>query len=89
MHAWETTGDPEPLGVYCLTKLDTRLQPASVERMAKNGLTLYEPFGGLCAGLEAVLRSGIRVHQYFYSDNSNPARLVAEYRCAAPLNPTT
>ena len=40
---------------------------------------MYEPFGGLCAGLEAILE-GIRVHQYFYSDPSQPARLVAEFR---------
>ena len=55
------------MGIYQLAKLDTKLQPASVERMVHHGVALYEPFSSLCAGLEAVLRSGIRVHHYFYS----------------------
>jgi hypothetical protein len=31
---------------------------------APKGVILYEPFGGLCAGLETVLRSGIPVAHY-------------------------
>ena len=41
---------------------------------------LYEPFRGLCAGLEAALRNNIRIHQYLYSDINAAARKVARFR---------
>ena len=46
----------------------------------ERGITLYEPFGGMCAGLEAVLRNGIAVNRYLYSDSDPAARSVAHFR---------
>ena len=45
-----------------------------------HGVVLYEPCGGLCAGLESVLRNGIRVVRYYYSDTDPAARAVAWHR---------
>ena len=47
---------------------------------APAGVVVYEPFGGLCAGLEMVLRNGLPVSQYFYSDIDPLARSVAQHR---------
>jgi hypothetical protein len=44
------------------------------------GVVLYEPFGGICAGLEMVLKAGIRVQQYFYSDTDPVAQRLAAHR---------
>jgi len=49
---------------------------------AAAGLVVYEPFGGLCAGLEMVLRNGLPVFQYLYSDIDPAARQVAQHRLA-------
>jgi hypothetical protein len=46
------------------------------------GVTLFEPFGGLCAGLEMVLRNGVHVTRYIYADSSPAARRVAAHRAA-------
>jgi hypothetical protein len=46
------------------------------------GITLYEPFGGMCAGLHMCLALGLRVNRYLYSDTSGAARQVAEHRLA-------
>ena len=68
------------LGNYDITHLNTTIQAVSARRMVTHGDILYEPFRGLCAALEAVLRNGIHVHQYYNSDISKPAQLVAERR---------
>ncbi len=47
---------------------------------AQKGIVLYEPFGGLCAGLEMVLRSGIPVARYLYSDIDPVAQDLAHVR---------
>eukprot|EP00775_Hariotina_reticulata_P009673 gene9673-biopygen11573 len=44
------------------------------------GVVLYEPFGGLCAGLEMVLKAGFCVQQYYYSDIDPAAQLIAAHR---------
>jgi hypothetical protein len=68
---------------------EVQLQPASLNTRpvtesffpaAAAGLVVYEPFGGLCAGLEAVLRNGLPVHTYIYSDIDPTARAVAQHR---------
>ena len=46
-----------------------------------DGVVLCELFGGLCAGLEACLRNGVRVKRYLYCDISPAARAVAAHRC--------
>jgi hypothetical protein len=47
---------------------------------AQKGIVLYEPFGGLCAGLEMVLRCGIPVTRYLYSDIDPVAQDLAQVR---------
>jgi hypothetical protein len=44
------------------------------------GVVLWEPFGGLCAGLEMVLRNGFTVAKYIYSDIDPLAQRVAAHR---------
>jgi transposase InsO family protein len=44
------------------------------------GIVLYEPFGGLCAGLDMVLTCGLKVSQYYYSDTDPAAQAVARSR---------
>ena len=58
----------------------TTLPAATVNSLQLTGITLYEPFGGLCAGLEMVLRNGIRVNNYLYSDTDRAAQAVMRRR---------
>ncbi len=44
------------------------------------GMVLLELFGGICAGLEACLASGVKVCRYLYCDTSWSARTVAAAR---------
>jgi hypothetical protein len=53
-----------------------------VLRAATVGVTLVELFGGMCAGLEACLKCGWRVHRYIYVDKDPEVRKVAAYRLA-------
>jgi hypothetical protein len=46
----------------------------------KEGIVLFEPFGGMCAGLEMVLKMGITVKRYLYSDTGKSANAVAKHR---------
>ena len=48
----------------------------------RQGVTLFEPFGGLGAGLEMVLRHGIRVNRYLYADTSAAAQQIMKHRLA-------
>ena len=43
-------------------------------------ITLYEPFGGMCSGLEAALLAGFQVGRYIYSDPDPAAQVVALHR---------
>ena len=79
-HPIATSGPADKYGVRTTHQLDTKPQMGSVWRAVHEGIVLYEPFGGLCAGLEAVLRNNITVHQYIYSDISSAALQVARYR---------
>jgi hypothetical protein len=47
---------------------------------AQKGIVLYERFGGLCAGLEMVLRCGKAVSKYLYSDIDPVAQDLATVR---------
>ncbi|GIL94242.1 hypothetical protein Vretimale_493, partial [Volvox reticuliferus] len=65
---------------------DTRLHNVGspfFQYAMQRGITLYEPLGGACTGLESCLRNGIRVNRYLYSDTSPEARGVAAVRLAA------
>jgi len=44
------------------------------------GVVVLELFGGLCAGLEMLLRNGIKVKKYMYCDKDSTARRVAAHR---------
>jgi hypothetical protein len=60
--------------------LDISSVAATFFPAAAAGLIVYEPFGGLCSGLEMVLRNGFQVHRYFYSDVDPTAQAVAQHR---------
>eukprot|EP00798_Chlamydomonas_sp_ICE-L_P022093 gene22093-biopygen30777 len=63
----------------------TKPLTSAVAKMVQSGVTLYEMCGGLCAGLEATLRNGIRVNRYLYSDTAPAAQTVARFRTQALL----
>jgi hypothetical protein len=78
---WVPAGPPNSDGICPTAALCT--QPVGAAVMAAGagrGIVLLEPFGGLCAGLEACLRMGIRVRRYLYADTAQPAREVAHQR---------
>eukprot|EP00775_Hariotina_reticulata_P015282 gene15282-biopygen3187 len=56
------------------------LSAISASSALSAGVVLYEPFGGLCAGLEMVLKAGFCVQQYYYSDIDPVAQHIAAHR---------
>eukprot|EP00854_Cymbomonas_tetramitiformis_P034110 gene34110-biopygen13193 len=65
-------------------KVDTRvLDKDFFPRARDEGVVCYEPCGGLCAGLEMLLRSGVKVKKYLYQDISVESQAVARARCMA------
>ncbi|KAK3238172.1 hypothetical protein CYMTET_51793 [Cymbomonas tetramitiformis] len=67
-------------------KVDTRVLGRRFFSQAREeGVVCYEPCGGLCAGLEMLLRSGMKVDRYLYQDISPSSRTVARARCTALL----
>eukprot|EP00854_Cymbomonas_tetramitiformis_P034369 gene34369-biopygen27286 len=65
-------------------KIDTRLIDKSFFQEAREeGVVCYEPCGGLCAGLEMLLRCGVKVKKYLYQDISKASQAVARTRCLA------
>jgi hypothetical protein len=74
-------GAADTSGVKATQQLNTACVSSSFFPAAlADGITLYEPFGGLCAGLEMVLRAGISGKQYFYSDTDQTAQRIAQHR---------
>ena len=62
-------GPHDEHGVQHTERLDTRVISNNFFRMAQQqGIVLYEPFGGMCAGLEMCLRCGLCIKRYIYSD---------------------
>jgi hypothetical protein len=56
-------------GCFDTLCLSTRQVGAAVMKAKQSvGITLYEPFGGMCSGLEAMLANGMHVSRYLYSD---------------------
>ncbi len=47
---------------------------------SQKGVILYEPFGGLCAGLEMIMQCRIPVKKYLYSDIDLVAQSLAQVR---------
>jgi len=54
--------------------------PSFFANALQQGITLFEPFGGMCAGLEMCLRNGIRVNRYLYVDKDRMVQSVASTR---------
>ena len=81
-HPIKTVGAPDRVTKVAATvQLDTRtLSAAWSAATTGKGVTLYEPCGGLCAGLEAVLRNGVPIRRYLYSDVSESAQWAAVQR---------
>jgi hypothetical protein len=74
-------GPADSSGIKATRQLNTACVSSSFFPAAlTDGVTLYEPFGGLCAGLEMVLRAGISVKQYLYSDSDMTAQRIAQHR---------
>ena len=68
---------------YSVRGMDTRpVTSQFFEEASSEGVSLIELCGGMCVGLEMLLRSGVKVNQYFYSDIDPKARAVAEFRVA-------
>jgi len=65
-----------PTGGIC-TKV---LGPQFYANAFQEGIVVLELFGGLCAGLEMVLRNGIKVHNYLYCDKDVGVRRIAAHR---------
>ena len=75
------SGQPDRHGFQTATRVRTQVVAHAFFPAAHtHGVVLYEPCGGLCAGLESVLRNGIRVVRYYYSDTDPAARAVAWHR---------
>jgi len=74
-------GEPDSFGIRQTVQLDTRTVAASFFPQAqREGVVLFEPCGGLCAGLEMALRAGIAVKQYIYADIDPSAQQLAQHR---------
>jgi len=72
------TGPSGDMGIRLTTQLRTVSCGASFFAKANSsGIVLWEPCGGLCAGLEMVLRNGFSVQQYYYFDTDVVAQTVA------------
>ena len=67
-------------GKVACTELCMNTVAATFFTSAQKGIVLYEPFGGLCAGLEMVLRCGIPVARYLYSNIDPVAQNLAQVR---------
>ena len=77
-------GYADAFNVRQTVQLDTRVHTFATRSLAHNtAVILYEPCGGLCAGLEALLRNGIFVTRYIYSDTSPAAQIVALHRISS------
>ncbi|KAK3278234.1 hypothetical protein CYMTET_13819 [Cymbomonas tetramitiformis] len=63
-------------------KVDTRVLDKQFfsRRAREEGVVCYEPCGGLCAGLEMLLRNGMKVTLYLYQDISTSSQAVARER---------
>ena len=80
---WSGVGARDAYGVQPTVTLSTvPVGPSFLSVAYSDGIVLYEPFGGICSGLEAVLANGIAVQQYLYSDIDPAAQAVARSRVA-------
>jgi transposase InsO family protein len=76
---WKLPGRDRP-GLYSHA-MDTRIVgPGFFPKAQKDGLSLIELCAGISTSLEALLKLGVRINEYFYVDNDTQSRRVAEYR---------
>jgi hypothetical protein len=86
MHA-SYTGAADCVGVRHTQQVNTsKCASISFPYAHSEGLVLYEPFGGLCAGLEMVLLSGLKAEQYItwvttHSPASHAHKLTTTFTC--------
>ena len=65
-------------------QLSTKLVGRAVfDAAMREGITLYEPFGGMCSGLDSMLGNGYTIARYLYSDIDPAAVKVARHRIAS------
>eukprot|EP00775_Hariotina_reticulata_P015117 gene15117-biopygen1455 len=77
----DSTGPLDGFGVRLTTQLSTHSCGEGFFTAAHSrGIVLWEPCGGLCAGLEMVLRNGFTVNRYLYSDTDLTAQTIALHR---------
>ncbi len=81
------SGEADQIGVLPTLQLNTQPVNTHSRRSSQNffsassnGIVLFEPFGGMCSGLEMCLRNGIQVIQYLYADTDPDAQAVASHR---------
>lgn len=75
------TGAPDRYNVRSTEQLNTSICSNTFFPSAhEQGIVLWEPFGGICAGLEMALRNGFMIKQYIYSDIDPLAQQVAAHR---------
>eukprot|EP00775_Hariotina_reticulata_P006347 gene6347-biopygen8143 len=74
-------GRPDELGICPTLQLNTGTCAATFFPAAHStGLVVWEPCGGICAGLEMALRNGFTVTQYYHSDIDPLVRKIAAHR---------
>jgi len=72
---------PDAAGVRQTLQLNTSVCAATFFPAAhRSGLVVWEPCGGICAGLEMVLRNGFTVSKYLHSDIDPTVRHIAAHR---------
>jgi site-specific DNA-cytosine methylase/transposase-like protein len=74
-------GQPDSAGIRPTQQLNTADCSATFFPVAlASGVLLWEPFGGLCAGLEMAMRNGLTISRYIYGDIDPVAQRVAWHR---------
>ena len=64
-----------------IVSLDSKpITADQLKQGAAEGVCLLDLFGGLCGGLEMLLRNGVKIQRYLYSDKSGAAQRVARHR---------
>eukprot|EP00775_Hariotina_reticulata_P001887 gene1887-biopygen3371 len=77
----EQARQTDSLGLRLTSQLNTAPCADTFFRAAhEQGLVLWEPCGGICAGLEMLLRNGFKVARYFHSDIDPLATRLAAHR---------
>lgn len=76
-----TAAPPDAFHVRGVRAIDSTPVPGrTIQAMLSGSVTLFEPFGGLAAGLEMLLRNGVVISRYIYCDISAAARAIAAHR---------